>query len=230
MTKGFIGGLNHNWSQPIGKPLEANIDAKGLFCKARISDTTHGRDVRVLIKDGVITQLSIGFITQGYEWLDTAEEVEAYWKKYDYTPSSEDIARAQYGALLKTRVKLYEYSPVTVPANSLCDITDVRGEDGESARAALSTDDHIQLVLAANNDVLSRLKSIAEKRADDGRNLSQQRCAQIRQMRDAFDELLTLAQTPAAQPTEDAEARAASSKRIHDAQLLQFEADLLRLN
>jgi HK97 family phage prohead protease len=126
LDKGFIGGLNHDWDQPIGKPLEASTDARGLFSKARISDTSHGRDVKVLLKDGVITQLSIGFTTQGYEWLDTQEEVAAYWEKHGYAPSAEDIARSQYGALLKTRIKLYEYSPVTIPANSLCDITDVR--------------------------------------------------------------------------------------------------------
>ena len=52
----------HNESLlPIGKPLELREDANGLFLKAKISDTTLGRDVRTLIKDGVLCELSIGY-------------------------------------------------------------------------------------------------------------------------------------------------------------------------
>jgi HK97 family phage prohead protease len=134
LDKGFIGGLNHDWNQPIGKPIEATCDERGLFSTARISDTSHGKDMKVLLKDGVIKQLSIGFITLGYEWLDTQEEVAAYWEQHGYAPSAEDISRSQWGALLKTKVKLYEYSPVTIPANSLCDITEVRSALAESRK------------------------------------------------------------------------------------------------
>ena len=46
---------------PIGKPLELREDDKGLFIRAKISDTQRGRDIRTLLKDGVLNELSIGY-------------------------------------------------------------------------------------------------------------------------------------------------------------------------
>ena len=46
---------------PIGIPTELREDAKGLFMSAKISDTTLGRDVKTLIHDGVLCELSIGY-------------------------------------------------------------------------------------------------------------------------------------------------------------------------
>lgn len=46
---------------PIGKPLELRGDEKGLFIRGRISDTTKGRDIQTLMKDGVLNELSIGY-------------------------------------------------------------------------------------------------------------------------------------------------------------------------
>lgn len=51
---------NDQWL-PVGKPLELKEDDKGLYIKARISDTSLGKDVKVLLKDGVLTELSIGY-------------------------------------------------------------------------------------------------------------------------------------------------------------------------
>ena len=48
---------------PIGKPLELREDEKGLYIRGKISDTQKGRDVRTLLKDGVLNELSIGYDT-----------------------------------------------------------------------------------------------------------------------------------------------------------------------
>lgn len=126
LSVGFIGGLNHNWDEPIGKPTGAREDAKGLFVQGKISATDHGNDCMILLKDGVIKKMSIGYRVKGAEYLDTAEDVANYWKEQNYAPSPDDIAAAQYGARLLTKILLYEFSPVTVPANSLADITTVK--------------------------------------------------------------------------------------------------------
>jgi HK97 family phage prohead protease len=131
MATGFIGGLNHNWDCPIGKPMSAQEDAKGLFVEGKISPTEHGKDCMVLLKDGVITKMSIGYRVLGAEMLDDAEAVANYWKDRGYTPSAKDIAAAQYGAKLLTKLHLYEFSPVTVPANSMADITRVKRYDAD---------------------------------------------------------------------------------------------------
>lgn len=51
----------HDWNEPIGKIIEIHEDAKGLFIKVKISETTHGKEALVLAKDGVINRMSIGY-------------------------------------------------------------------------------------------------------------------------------------------------------------------------
>lgn len=46
---------------PIGKPLELREDEKGLLIRGKISDTQKGRDIKTLLKDGVLNELSIGY-------------------------------------------------------------------------------------------------------------------------------------------------------------------------
>lgn len=129
LKNGFIGGLNHDWSQPIGKPTKASVDAKGLLVGWNISDTAHGRDVKTLLKDGVITKLSIGYRVLGEEYLEDGEKVAAYWKQNGYTPDTTDTAKAARGARVLTKLHLFEVSPVTVPANRHSDITTVKSFD-----------------------------------------------------------------------------------------------------
>lgn len=54
---------------PIGKPLELREDEKGLYIRGKISDTQRGRDIKTLLKDGVLNELSIGYdaITADYD-------------------------------------------------------------------------------------------------------------------------------------------------------------------
>lgn len=56
-----ILALHNDFWLPIGRPIELREDAKGLFIKAKVSDTSMGRDVKVLLKDGVLNELSIGY-------------------------------------------------------------------------------------------------------------------------------------------------------------------------
>lgn len=85
----------HEMRSLIGKPLVLSEDTKGLYFEASISNTTLGRDVLTLIKDKVITEMSIGY-----------ERVKSY---YDET---RDVRVLQ-------EVKLWEISPVTWGMNEL---------------------------------------------------------------------------------------------------------------
>lgn len=127
LSDGFIGGLNHDWDNPIGtvQPGTKVVD-RGLLLCANVIDTTHGMDVRKMLKAGVVKKLSIGYRTLGATNLETAEDVVAYWETKGYTPNAEDIMRAQRGARVLTRIKTFEGSPVTMPANSLATITAVK--------------------------------------------------------------------------------------------------------
>ena len=56
-----ILALHNDAWLPIGRPIEIREDAKGLYIKAKVSDTAMGRDIKVLLKDGVLNELSIGY-------------------------------------------------------------------------------------------------------------------------------------------------------------------------
>lgn len=58
---------NDSWL-PIGKPLELKEDSSGLYIKAKISDTSMGKDIKVLLKDGVLNELSIGYDPVVFEY------------------------------------------------------------------------------------------------------------------------------------------------------------------
>lgn len=126
----------HNESLlPIGKPLELREDANGLFLKAKISDTTLGRDVRTLIKDGVLCELSIG-----------------------YDPVVFDYDEA--GIRHLREVKLWEVSVVTWAMNDQAVITDIKSEATERIRAAARD---VEADIKAGRKIsAARLKSLAE--------------------------------------------------------------------
>jgi HK97 family phage prohead protease len=127
LENGFIGGINHDWDRPIGRPMEGTRPMPDhLHLKASVVDTTHGMDCRKLLKAGVIRKLSIGYRVKGDMMLENEDECMAYWKQKGYKPNADDMARCKMGARVLTRIHLYEASPVSVPANSLATITAVK--------------------------------------------------------------------------------------------------------
>lgn len=105
----------HQWDMPIGKPIameehgperlpkslitRAPEATGGLFIRAQVSPTTQGRDALVLLRDGVVDELSIG---------------------YDTIKARFDEER---GIRYLLEVRLWEFSPVTWGANHAAIIT-----------------------------------------------------------------------------------------------------------
>lgn len=50
----------------VGKVLELREDAKGLWFRAKVSNTSKGRDAAELILDEAIDEISVGFITKDF--------------------------------------------------------------------------------------------------------------------------------------------------------------------
>lgn len=105
-----ILALHNDSLLPIGRPLEVREDSKGLYIKAKISDTAMGRDIKVLLKDGVLNELSIGYDPVVFD--------------YD-----------ENGIRHLREVKLWEVSVVTWAMNQEAVITDYKqlGEDADRA-------------------------------------------------------------------------------------------------
>lgn len=96
--------------EPMGLPKHMEEDSKGLYVVAKVSKTNENQDRLQLMKDGVVDRLSIGYDVVKRE----IEELE-------------DGKRIVH---LK-ELKLYEFSPVTFPANEEAVITGVKGRELE---------------------------------------------------------------------------------------------------
>lgn len=94
--------LHNDCWLPVGRPIELREDDRGLFIKGKISDTSMGRDIRTLLKDGVLSELSIG-----YDAID-----------FDYD-SKTDTRHLR-------RIKLWEVSIVTWAMNEQARIDEVK--------------------------------------------------------------------------------------------------------
>jgi HK97 family phage prohead protease len=91
-------------ADPLGIPTHMEEDSKGLYVEGKISKTALGNEALELMRDGVVDKMSIGFsIPKG----------KSMWDEKD------NVRRIK-------EVKLYEFSPVTFPANELATITAVK--------------------------------------------------------------------------------------------------------
>jgi HK97 family phage prohead protease len=100
-------------SEPLGIPMVMEEDSRGLYVEGKISKTRLGDEALELMRDGVVDRMSIGFsIPNGKsEWDDTM------------------------GVRKIKEVKLFEFSPVTFPANEAAVITGVKNLEGMIALA-----------------------------------------------------------------------------------------------
>lgn len=91
--------FNHDMNLVLGRNgvnVTLSQDEKGLRYKVKLPDTTLARDLKQLVKEGIIHQSSFAF---------TVEEQE--WKHTDKEPSVRTINKIK---------RLYDVSPVTSPA------------------------------------------------------------------------------------------------------------------
>lgn len=103
LPKGQIKILwQHDPHQPLGIPVHMEEDSKGLYIIGKFSKTQLADEALELINDGVVDTLSIGY--------DVIKD--------ERTKDGND-------RLLK-ELRLYEFSPVTFPANPHAGITGVR--------------------------------------------------------------------------------------------------------
>lgn len=176
----------HDWATPIGVPLEAREDGYGLWTKCRISRTTKGQDAMTLIRDGVVKKLSIGYRVEDYDYIDRSgltaflagmaiegERQASIIRSYD--------EQELEGVYLLKKLKLYEYSPVTIPANDNAIITDAKSLTG------LTLQVHARAVLTAVEGLKGRIAEIAALRSEQGRKANPMHCEMCRSMADDLE-------------------------------------------
>lgn len=64
VSRVIVSNQAHDRANSIGRALELRDEDDGLYGALKISDTSHGRDVLTLMRDGVLTELSVEFRPQ----------------------------------------------------------------------------------------------------------------------------------------------------------------------
>lgn len=104
--KRIKGLYMHDHTKPFSKPLEIYEDSKGAYVKGSISLTSWGQDLKILMADGVVDEMSFGY----------------------------DVIKCDYeninGKTVRNlrELKCWEYSPVTWGMNEATSITGVKAE------------------------------------------------------------------------------------------------------
>lgn len=176
----------HDWMCPIGVPLEAKEDSYGLLTRSRISRTQPGLEAMTLIRDGVVKKLSIGYQVLDYEVVDR-QGLAAILSMYGLPIEKQMAVLGTFDDMgldvvyLLKRLKLYEYSPVTVPANDKAVIMDSKQLTG------LTFAQHSQAVLTAVEGLEARIKDITDIRLSQGRKGNPQHGAACADMADMLE-------------------------------------------
>jgi HK97 family phage prohead protease len=132
-----ILALHNDYDLPIGKPLELREDAHGLYIKGKISDTAMGHDVKTLLRDRVLNEMSIGYDPVTFD--------------YD----SED------GVRHLREVRLWEVSIVTWAMNPEAVVTGYKADEA-AGRAEQMAKDIITDLKEGRKISSVRLKSLTE--------------------------------------------------------------------
>lgn len=142
LKQGFVA-WQHDWFGPaIAMPVEAREDGYGLWVKAQFHTTPFAQERRTEIAERLAAGKEMG-LSIGYEALD-----------FEY--------RGDIRAL--KRVRLFEWSPVYVPADPGAYVGGVKG--GERFASAADR------LLAEARTFVDRSRSLASLRAKEGRVLS----------------------------------------------------------
>lgn len=134
--------------ETIGKIDSARHTDAGFEITGRISDTPRGREASTLLKDGVITQMSIGFAPQ----------------EYDTTRDDDGTELVTH-----TRALAREFSLVSFPAYSDAKISNVRNQTSQKEENEMDTEttETIEIALNPLRDAITDMKrSLAKVEAN----------------------------------------------------------------
>jgi HK97 family phage prohead protease len=144
----------HDITTVIGKITDKGVDEYGMWFEADVLPTTVGKDAAILLKEGAITEFSIGYRADQWEWKKTDDEKTI--------------------RILKA-ITIYEVSPVTIAANPNARIISAKGDQNNNAptadpAAAKSSQTNTNSIMTpeeikALNDTLAAHKAAADKAA-----------------------------------------------------------------
>lgn len=195
---GFIA-VGHDWGGlPVATVVEAYEDDYGLFMRCEFHSTEAAQSARTVVRErmarGKTVGLSIGYEVKEYAIIKPEDGSWGYKRR-----------------LIK--IKLYEGSIVTVPANALAGVTDAKGH-GQTLNAQYDA------ALAAVEAVTRRIGSLADLKHQEGKRLNPANRERLETLAASVAELLAATVPPP--PAPDPATVAALNVRM-----LALETDLL---
>ena len=164
----------HNINKPVAKIVSLKEDANGLYMEAQFGTHQDGEDHYRMVKEGILTEFSIGFI-------GTQKEDN------------------EFGGLDFKQVKLYEVSLVTVAANEEALVTEVKSAENELNRI-----DGMLKLLAKTEDSderfriekdLLKLKSNAQENTLSATAIESNQMKELEAKNQAEEDLLLIAKS-----------------------------------
>lgn len=157
LTRGFIG-WGHDWNEPIGYVTSAEERLDGLYIAGTFHSDADAQKFRTRAAErmaaGKFMGLSIGYKSEGWEMRQVDTPVRNQWGEFT------DKVRAL------TKIRLYEVSLVTVPAEENSGLTGIKNTH---------LADHRGRVLADLVGLKARYESLADSLRKEGRAISSSR-------------------------------------------------------
>lgn len=210
--KGFLKDgavlVGHDWDDmPIGMPVSAKIVGNELISVAQFHSTEDGQAARTIARErmeaGLSVSVSIGFMPEyatlqyfnnGADLLKAAEDMGDDMAGYD----AKGIKAYKYPThMIRSVTDIYEWSIVLVGANQRAKARQVNSLNASPAHG-LGLEDHLEISLAG----IQRSFDVAKLRQENGRHLSEDRLAIIRQIHEASGQVLELSE-PKPEPEND---------------------------
>lgn len=168
LSDGFIA-WGHDWLNPVATPVSLTEDPHGLYLTAQFHSDPMAQRARTIVSERLQRGKSMG-LSIGYE----AQEVE--YRQASAKGDDEDAGEIR---VLK-KIKLYEVSLVTVPADSAALVSEAKDGAERFVGQGLA-------VLAAIEQYTSRARALTSLGAKEGRILSEANRARLRGVHDALE-------------------------------------------
>lgn len=180
LRDGFVA-WGHDWSFPVAMPTSAVEDRRGLYLTAAFHSDPEAQRARSIVAERLAGGKTMG-LSIGYEAL-------AWEMRKVETPYRGPFGELTDQVRALTKIKLFEVSLVTVPADEQARVATAKGH-------GLSFDDHSERVRVAVAEWVARVRSGSELRAAEGkvgRPISEARRTRMAsvstQVRSAADEI-----------------------------------------
>jgi|GEM_PF-3334273 len=208
LRDGFVAD-GHNWGQPIAMPTMLEMRGNDLVGEAAFHSDPDSQRVRTRCAERMAAGLSVGTsIGFQIDWSEVREFASGakmlQWADDNGMPGldREAIAALDYCWAIPRVTRLFEWSVATVPSNPKALAASVRSILTEE-RSGLTLADHLDSALAAASGALARFSGYRELRAAEGRRVSPDRFAQIRELASSLSDLAQACEIPVEAPAID---------------------------